>query len=270
MLIVLIVSLVACQASNAEPNESEVIPQNLEIGSTMIGEDGVTLVYVPEGEFTMGSDDNSDERPVHTVYVDAFWIGQTEVTNKQYQACEEAGVCESPSSTSSYSHLDYYGHPEFDNFPVVHITWSQAKNYCENWADGDLPTEAQWEKAARGTDARIYPWGNEAPNKDLLNHNSSVGDVTEAGSYKNGKSPYGVDDMAGNVWEWVNDWHDATYYQSSPSSNPLGPNSGQYRELRGGSWNDLDYTIRAVNRYGEPPTLAFSNIGFRCVLDASP
>jgi formylglycine-generating enzyme required for sulfatase activity len=244
-----------------------VIPTpTLGIGSTMIGEKGETLVYVPAGEFTMGSENGgSDEEPVHTVYVDAFWIDQTEVTNKQYKACVDAGTCEPPSATGSYTHPNYYGNPEFDDYPVIYVNWDKANRYCEMWTGGDLPTEAEWEKAARGTDGRIYPWGNDAPNKDLLNYNQNVGDTTEVGKYPDGKSIYGAYDMAGNVWEWVNDWYGETYYQSSNSSNnPLGPESGQYRVLRGGSWYVVDNVVRSALRLRYVPPLTGYNIGFRC------
>ena len=175
--------------STPQPTETPVPVPTLGIGSTMIGEKGEMLVYVPAGEFTMGSDADdalvecqkfrtdcsrdwfTNEEPPHTVYLDAFWIDQTEVTNKQYQACVDAGTCEPPSDTSSYTHPSYYGNPEFDNYPVIYVNWDKANRYCEVWAGGDLPTEAQWEKAARGTDERTYPWGNDAPNKDLLNYN---------------------------------------------------------------------------------------------------
>jgi hypothetical protein len=149
------------------PQPTNAPPTNPVVGSTWtqtIG--GMTLLYVPAGEFTMGSENGEDdEKPVHTVYLDAFWIDQTEVTNKQYQACVDAGTCEPPSDTSSYTHPGYYGNPEFDNYPVVYVNWDKANRYCEVWTGGDLPTEAQWEKAARGTDERTYPWGNDASNK---------------------------------------------------------------------------------------------------------
>lgn len=238
----------------------------LGIGSTITGEKGDILVYVPAGEFTMGSDNGAvDEKPVHTVYLDAFWIDQTEVTNKQYKACVDAGICEPPSNTSSLTHPSYYGNPEFDNYPVFFVTWDKANRYCEVWTGGDLPTEAQWEKAARGTDARTYPWGNGAPDNNLLNYNGNVDDTTEVGAYPSGVSFYGAYDMAGNVWEWVNDWYDKTYYgDSSASNNPVGPESGQYRTLRGGSWDYVVNFVRSAYRFSNYPSATFNNIGFRC------
>jgi formylglycine-generating enzyme required for sulfatase activity len=237
----------------------------LGIGSNMTGKDGMTLLYVPAGEFTMGSDVNSDEQPIHKVYLDAFWIDQTEVTNKQYKACVDAGTCEPPSSTSSQTHPNYYGNPEFDDYPLVWVSWDKANRYCEVWIGGDLPTEAQWEKAARGTDTRSYPWGNEAPNKYLLNYNGNIGDTTLIKNYPNTASFYGTYDMAGNVSEWVNDFYSETYYQSSASSNnPLGPESGQSRVLRGGSWDQVGTLVRSALRGKSVPMYAYVNIGFRC------
>jgi formylglycine-generating enzyme required for sulfatase activity len=235
----------------------------LGIGSTMIGEDGATLVYVPAGEFTMGSNGYDDEKPVHTVYLDAFWIDKTEVTNKMYAKCVDAGVCTKPTNTNSRNHSSYYGNSEFDNYPVIYVNWNMAKTYCE-WAGRRLPTEAQWEKAARGTDARIYPWGDDAPNDTLLNYNYKVGDTAKVGSYETGKSPYGAYDMAGNVWEWVNDWYQSDYYAvlGDSVSNPQGPSSGDRRVLRGGAW--VDNSARSAIRYGDDPSLAAINVGFRC------
>jgi len=237
---------------------------NAATGPTMIGEDGMTLVYVPEGEFTMGSDNGeSDEKPVHRVYLDAFWIDQTEVTNKQYAACVSDGGCTPPFDASSYTRPSYFGTAKFDEFPVISVNWNQANAYC-SWAGRELPTEAQWEKAARGTDAHIYPWGDDAPNRNLRNYNSNAGDTTKTGNYKTGKSFYGAYDMAGNVWEWVNDWYGDTYYQRSPSSNPLGPDVGQYRVMRGGSWYDNSYIVRSAIRYWFDPAISDDISGFRC------
>jgi formylglycine-generating enzyme required for sulfatase activity len=164
----------------------------LSIGSTMISDkDGMTLLYVPAGEFMMGSDNGgADEKPVHTVYLDAFWIDRTEVTYAMYAKCVQDGACNQPSSTKSDTRDSYYGNSEFDNYPVIYVSWKGAKAYCE-WADRRLPTEAEWEKAARGENAFIYPWGNDAPNNNLLNYNGAVGDTTEVGKYQDGASPYG-------------------------------------------------------------------------------
>lgn len=231
----------------------------LGIGSTKTSEkDGMTLVYVPASEFTMGSDVNSDEQPIHKVVLDAFWIDQTEVTNAMYAKCVVANKCEPPSGTNHYSDSKYANHP------VVYVSWNDALAYC-SWADRRLPTEAEWEKAARGTEARTYPWG-EGIDCDKANYNGScVGDTAAVKSYESGKSVYDVYDMAGNVWEWVNDWYSETYYQSSPSSNPSGPASGQYRVLRGGSWSYDEYGVRsAIRNWVDPSDTNYYLVGFRC------
>lgn len=272
------IALTAC--ARATPTSPPLPPATataaLGIGSTMVSDlDVMILVFVPEGEFTMGSDSDEglgytvypDEKPAHTVYLDAFWIDQTEMTNKKYQMCVDAGACGPPSALESLTHPKYYGNPEFDNYPVVYVSWEQASAYCA-WAKRRLPTEAEWEKAARGTDARIYPWGNEEPHKDLLNYNLNLPDVVEVGSYPNGASPYGAYDMSGNVREWVNDWYSANYYESSPASNPLGPESGDRRVTRSGSPGPND--PRSAKREQYYPLGSAFVIGFRCASDTSP
>ncbi|HSB03009.1 MAG TPA: SUMF1/EgtB/PvdO family nonheme iron enzyme, partial [Anaerolineales bacterium] len=243
----------------------------LGIGSTLTGNDGMTLLYVPAGEFTMGNNnDGVAEKPAHTVYLDAFWIDKTEVTNRMYYLCVMEGTCKEPTAKNSVKRYNYYGNSVYDNYPVIYIGRNMSKTYCE-WVGRRLPTEAEWEKAARGTDERTYPWGNSLPNDHLLN--TSIEDVTEVGKYPDGASPYGVLDMAGNVWEWVADWYSDKYYASSPDSNPLGPNSGQYRVLRGGSFPYhlmLDPGVASTIRYQINPTSVNANIGFRCAMDTNP
>ena len=268
--------------ATTEPLSSEAptLDSTLGIGSTMIGKDGMTLLYVPAGEFKMGSLDedasaNADEKPQHTVYLDAFWIDQTEVTNKQYAACVFASQCKPPSNTSSFSHASYYGNSQFDNYPVIYVDWNQATAYCL-WAGRRLPSEAEWEKAARGTDARIYPWGNDAPTKNLLNFNNNVGDTTKVGSYLLGKSFYGAYDMVGNVWEWVYDGYQSDYYATlgNFASDPKNP-SGYTRVTRGGSWriNEVLTARTAVRAWVYPTSRNVSNyndLGFRCASDVTP
>ena len=216
----------------------------------------------------MGSENGEpNEKPVHTVYLDAFWIDPTEVTNKKYSLCVKAGACIEPLYTSSASRSSDYGNSEFDNYPVVYVDWNMANTYCE-WAGRRLPTEAQWEKAARGTEMFIYPWGDAMPDKNLLNYNDLIGDTTEGGIYPKGASPYGALDMAGNVWEWVNDWFAPDYYQNSPTSNPVGPSRGSTHVLRGGSWNLNDDLVRSTYR-GTHPSEPNLGIGFRCAMDAN-
>ena len=235
--------------------------------------DGMEMVYVSAGEFTMGSETYDDEKPVHTVDLDAYWIDKYEVSNAQYALCVEEGECTQPSQTKSYTHSNYYGNPEYDDYPVIYVSWHQARDYCQ-WAGGDLPTEAQWEKAARGTDGRTYPWGDESPTCQLTNFDNGtyanpsycVGDTSPVTDYEPGASPYGALNMAGNVWEWVKDWYGEDYYSTSPTNNPSGSTSGEYRVYRGGSWVEFDWYIRAAYRYYGSPTYTNFNNGFRCAL----
>ena len=227
------------------------------------------MVYVPEGNFEMGSKDYDDETPVRQVYLDAFWIDKYEVSNGQYAICVAAGACSKPRSTESYTRSCYYGNPEYSDYPVIYVNWNDAMDYCQ-WAGGNLPTEAQWEKAARGIDGRTYPWGDEEPNCGRANFHDNdfcVGDTSAVGSYPDGASPYGALDMAGNVWEWVSDWYEKNYYASSPNTNPQGPANGSYKGFRGGSWGGFTWNIWSAGRYNYDPTSTDNYVGFRC---ASP
>jgi hypothetical protein len=221
----------------------------------------ISMRLIPAGDFIMGSNNSSsDEQPVHTVYLDAYYMDTYEVTNKLYKDCVTVRVCDAPIFTGHYNNSKY------ENHPVAGVYWTIAKTYCE-WRLGSLPTEAQWEKAARGTDARTYPWG-EGIDCDKGNYSGCVVDTTEVGSYPSGVSPYGLFDMAGNVWEWVADWYSDTYYASSLSSNPLGPDSGQYRVRRGGSWGYVDNVIRSALRDSVFPSYVGEESGFRCARPA--
>jgi formylglycine-generating enzyme required for sulfatase activity len=232
------------------------------IGS-FIESDGVTMMFVPAGPFSMGSDQYNNEKPIHAVNLSAYYIDRFEVTNAAYQRCVEAGACAPPKQSNSFTRTAYYGNPEFDEFPVIYVDWNMAKTYCE-WRGDRLPTEAEWEKAARGADGRTYPWG-EGIGCDKANYNFNCkGDTAKVGSYLAGVSPYGLYDMAGNVLEWVNDWYDGNYYQNSPASNPMGPSSGQYRVLRGGSWGNLGYVVRSAGRRYSTPDNIVNVVGFRC------
>ena len=209
------------------------------VSSTQVStKDGMVLIYIPAGDFLMGSADsdkeaNSDEKPQHKVYLDAFWIDKTEVTNVMYARCVQAGACQTLFETKSFARSSYYTNAQFKDFPVIYVSWDDAGKYCK-WAERRLPTEAEWEKAARGAIGRLYPWGDDPPNPSLLNFNKNVGDTTQVGKYPDGASTYGVLDMAGNVWEWVADWYDEKYYSKSPNRNPDGPASGGFGILRGG------------------------------------
>ncbi len=193
------------------------------------------------------------------------------MTNAAYKRCVDDGECAPPEQSSSYLRDSYYNNFKFDEYPVIYVNWNMAKTYCE-WRGDRLPTEAEWEKAARGTDGRTYPWGENMDCKKV-NFFYTYGcatDTTKVGSYLKGVSPYGLYDMAGNVWEWVNDWYGSTYYQNSLSSNPLGLVSGQYRVLRGGSWDARVGYVRTSYRYKNVPTYSSYTTGFRCAKDATP
>lgn len=231
---------------------------------------GVPMALVPAGEFVMGSwNGDDDENPPHAVYLYTFYIDKYEVTNVLYQTCVEANVCSLLRGNKSTTRVSYYGNSDFDNYPVIDVTLYQAQDYCE-WRGARLPTEAEWEKAARGTDGRTYPWG-EGINCSNANYNNyCMGDTTPVGSYESGKSPYGIYDMAGNVWEWVYDWYSPTYYEISPYLNPIGPDSqSSYRGLniaRGGAWNEGKDIVRVSNRYRlSAGSNWYGNIGFRCI-----
>jgi serine/threonine-protein kinase len=242
----------------------------LGIGSTTISDkDGMTLLYVPAGEFTMGSKIWEEEEPVHTVNLDAFWIDQTEVTNKMYGLCVSDGVCLYPIRTSSETHDAYYGDVQFDNYPVIYINWHMAKAYCQ-WAGRRLPTEAEWEKAARGTDERTYPWGNQI-DRTFANYHSFIGDTTPVGSYESGKSPYGAYDMAGNVWEWTSSLYQIYPYNATDGREDL--NVSGDRMLRGGSWHLESIFVRSAVRLalrvpGPSDILSDNDFGFRCAMSS--
>ena len=222
-----------------------------------------TMVLVPAGEFTMGYDGLSETRPQHTVYLDAFSIDPCEVTNAHYKQCVDAGACPRPSETKSSTRSSYYGSSQYANYPVIYVSWDDANAFC-SWAGKRLPTEAEWEKAARGTDGRIYPWGNSFDQNRLNSREGGKGDTAAVGSYPSGASPYGAMDMAGNVLEWVADWYDGNYYASSPRANPKGASPGQARVVRDGSWATPPSFARTYSRDGWPPSESDSEIGFRC------
>jgi formylglycine-generating enzyme required for sulfatase activity len=243
--------------------------------------DGMELVCVPSGQFSMGSEDtdgvaSSDEKPKHMVYLGAYWIDRTEITNAMFKKCVDSGTCH-PRTYSPYmwgvasrTRKSYYDNPTFADYPVIMLDADEAQTYCQ-WVGRRLPSEAEWEKAARGSDSRAYPWGNNPPDCSLANFQGCVGDTAPVGSHPKGNSPYGAADMAGNLWEWVADKYDPAYYAISPSRNPTGPSSGDFRGLRGGSWGgtSLPDALRVANRAsGKPEHWSDGEIGFRCALNS--
>jgi formylglycine-generating enzyme required for sulfatase activity len=228
----------------------------------IMGQDGLPMLLIPASEFTMGSNDGeNDEKPPHQVYLDAFYIDKFEVTTPSYAKFIEAAGGVLPKFWEGVMPGG-----EGDR-PVVGIDWNNAAAYCQ-WVGKRLPTEAEWEKAARGFDGRIYPWGHESPTK--LNANfaktnwKGYSTLVPVGKLEGGKSPYGIYDMAGNVYEWVADWYDKDFYRSSPDRNPTGPKSGQFKVLRGGSWSVNAFSLRSTARTYFTPTHRYNFIGFRC------
>lgn len=222
------------------------------------------MVYVPSGTFLMGSDTGDpDEAPAHTVYLDGFWIDRTEVTNAAFQKCVAAGACSRPLNASN-SRESYFNNPAFADYPVVYMNYYDAEAYCR-WVGKRLPTEAEWEKAARGTDGRRWPWGDTFdPTKLALGPGD---DTAPVGSNPAGASPYGVLDMAGNVLEWVADWYAPDYYAQSPPNNPQGPETGVDNVLRGGRWWDAEYDLRTTKRWHFGSNTRNPSLGFRCARD---
>ena len=217
------------------------------------------MVHIPSGSFMMGCaagdpQCGADEYPPHQVTLSAFDIDRFEVTQAEYQTCITAGSCTQPAAN-----FDPVANADI---PVRDVSWDQAAAYCQ-FAGKRLPTEAQWEFAARGTDGRLYPWGNQDPTCTLANFGGCGGAPVAAG-HDPGQSPFLELDAAGNVWEWVADYYDAAYYASSPSMDPTGPASGQNRVARGGSYTTTADALRCSNRVTGVQTLPYDDFGIRC------
>jgi formylglycine-generating enzyme required for sulfatase activity len=231
------------------------------------------MILIPAGSFLMGADPDAPfnpwygEYPQHEVNLSSFMISKTEVTNLMYRQCVYEDACESPIEVSSSTRDDYFTNAQFNSYPVVNITWAQAENFCR-WMGQRLPTEAEWEYAARGTSGNLFPWGNTPPNCSLANYQGCNGDTVPVGSYSSGVSPFGLFDMAGNVNEWVSDWMGEGYYYDSPVDNPPGPDSGMDHIIRGGGWTDPMRELRSTSRGGMDPGKHDSSVGFRCVMVA--
>jgi len=262
--------------------------KSLGIGSYLVREtDGMKMMYVPAGDFWMGSLNNdpdafANEKPQIVVFVDAFWMDAYEISNAMFAQfvmqtgyrtlAERQGhsyVYDSswewtPAEGFNWRNPRGEGSYAEDHLPVVHVSYDDVTAYC-GWAGGRLPTEAEWEKAARGDDGLIYPWGNEF-DPTFLRHQSQTGPVS-VDRFPEGQSPYDIYNMAGNVFEWTSDWYRADYYQISPRNNPIGPTDGEFRVMRGGSWHNSRKNVRTARRDISLPHYMNGLLGFRCVMD---
>jgi formylglycine-generating enzyme required for sulfatase activity len=297
-------------AETVQAKDALVVEGQLVVSPTQVWpQDGMEMVKVMEGQFLMGGRADEErsidwEKPLHIVHVDTYWIDRTEVSNAMFAAfvaatghvsdAEKAGMgYVSNGSGRTETAGAYWKHPMgpdssidgLEDHPVMMVSWNDAAAYCA-WAGRRLPTEAEWEKAARGIDGRFYPWGEEfdsslvnADDEELLDEYSvecsPAGcdgyDVTSpVGSFEGGASPYGVLDMAGNLWEWAGDYYDDAYFSISPAENPTGPSTGERRVLRGGSWLNNTYDMRTTYRYGQKPDYRSDKLGFRCAMDETP
>jgi formylglycine-generating enzyme required for sulfatase activity len=306
-------SALACTISvnllRDNPGVDKTVTEEINLQSPVASE----MVYVPEGNFQMGCNLANNhgysclslqnfELPVHTVFLDAYYIDKTEVTTAQYAQCVVAGACEPPQNIYTgwgIFNKEYFGNPFYADYPVKSVTWDQAREYCQ-WMGKRLPTEAEWEKAARGAnDTRAYPWGDQEPDCTFANiaigyNQDCVGKPSKVGSYTLGASPYGVLDMAGNVSEWVNDWFGSNYYCAGPKAttdveidehfnysrswnycneeppylspwqNPPGPVTGTYKVLRGGDWDSYNHGLYVHYRGYVSVDWSTLQIGFRC------
>lgn len=287
-------------SATPDPQTEEPLPTDtvLIVTETRVNPvDGAMMVFIPEGEFLMGSDEDDffeDEMPAHLVYLDSYWVYQTEVTNQHfaefiaasgYQTTAEraGGSVVVDADTGGWREGADWRAPHGlgsdlsgrEDHPVVHVSWYDSVAYCD-WAGGRLPTEAEWEKAARGTDGRNYPWGDDPPTNTLANYSNKDGAVP-VGSFPRGASPFGVLDMAGNVWEWVADLFDENYYSISPHENPTGIGieevddfRGEVYVIRGGSWGAGTHYLAVTRREWNEPFWPTSDLGFRCVLVDGP
>lgn len=241
-------------------------------GQVHAGEDSDDMALIPAGEFLMGSPEgvgSKNEYPAHKVYLDAFHIDRYEVTFSDFEKYMDANPKVWPTITGWY---DRKAHWEMINKPIFGLTWKRCREYCA-WRGKRLLTEAEWERAAAGTEDRAYPWGNEPPTPQHANFGRCCfimrGKVLfDIGSLEKGKTPEGVYDLAGNVAEWVYDWYDAHFYKKGPRSNPKGADKGKYHTIRGGAWNSLPVYLRSSSRYGFNDAKDYYGIGCRCAKSA--
>lgn len=256
MLVVIPMGLLVLVLCGCDSDGQTKLPKTIQ------GKDGTPMVFVPAGDFLMGSDyGGGNELPVHKVYLDAFYIGRYEVTVGQYRKF----VRETDHRAPNWGGISKYS--PTDKHPIIYVSWDDAVAYCE-WVGGRLPTEAEWEKAARmGSVGKKYPLGDRISHSDANYKGTDSKDLWEycapVGSFA--PNDYSLYDIAGNVWEWCADWYNRGYYAESPSSNPKGPSSGKLRVLRGGSWYFSTYLLRAAYRFNSIPTDTYGDYGFRVV-----
>ncbi|MDX1413861.1 MAG: bifunctional serine/threonine-protein kinase/formylglycine-generating enzyme family protein [Candidatus Promineifilaceae bacterium] len=278
-----VVAALTAVAPTATPTPEPTAPPT-PTPEPFITKTGSRMIFIPEGLFLMGNDEseNRDEQPSHIVNLGAFYIDETEVSNKDYAQCVADEACRPPVSPNATLHNSYYGDPAFDDFPVIFVNWFDADTYCQ-WREARLPSEAEWEKAA-GYDPveelrYLYPWGDTFDGT-LLNYcdqncprdhrdaavDDGHGDTAPAAGYEQGRSPLNIYNMSGNVMEWVNDWYDSRFYRDSTDTNPLGPLEGQFKVMRGGSWLSPAEETTVTIRDSFDPLVARANLGFRCAM----
>ena len=257
----LMIVLMGCRPPTQTP-----APAGPHLGDTWTRlSDGSVMIYVPAGRFLMGAEEadttaHPDEKPQHRVQVDSFWIDRTEVTVSQYAKCVEAGVCDLPRSLLTHYWESYYGESRFDEYLVVSVTWVDARAYCE-WIGHRLPTEAEWEKAARGIDGRTYPWG-EGINCARAQYEACEGETAQVDGYPEGASPFGALHMAGNAREWVSSLFKPYPYDAADGREDLEEEGS--RVLKGGSWHSPGRDARSSDRLRASPGNTHSSYGFRC------
>ena len=266
-----------------KPTLEQYPSMSFEIGSAYIREiDGMPLIEIPAGKVWIGCDETSnggfsclaDELPLHQVYLDTFLMDKFEVTNAQYALCVLAGACAEPYYQHSASRPNYYSDPNYAEYPRVAVSWFEAGDYCE-WVGGRLPTDAEWVRAARGDDKRTYPWGDDVPDclkANMLDETTGkmcVGDTEAVGSHLAGASPFGIMDMAGNVWEWTADWYHKNYYSISPETNPQGPEQGGAKVVHGGGFDYGWKLTRIAYTTDHDPSEHKIGFGFRCVMEGN-
>jgi eukaryotic-like serine/threonine-protein kinase len=248
--------------------------------------DGMEQIFIPKGEFIMGGADKNAQQtfgngiaypevPQFKLFLESFWIDKFEVTNRQYALCVAAGGCQPPKYNAAKNLASYYDNPDYANYPVIYVSWFQAKAYC-TWAGRRLVTEAEWEKAARGTDGRLYPWGDDPITSDKANfcsvgcprsfanpnYDDGYAETAPVGSFPAGASAYGVMDMAGNVWEWTSSL--PALYPYVPSDGRESPDANEQRIWRGGAWSTGVWYMRASTRYHSVQRYQYHNLGIRC------